>query len=404
MPNVLEKFLRYVRIETTSQAEVDRVPSTDCQFDLARLLVEELRAIGLDDAAVDEHCYVTATLPSNLPPDAKPVPVVGLIAHMDTSPEITGKNVQAQQLDYRGGDIALLNGTIIPEDDALKSCVGHRLITTDGTTLLGADDKAGVAAIMTAVERLRNENKPHGAIRICFTPDEEVGNGTAFFNIERFGADLAYTVDGGLPGELNCETFTARQATITVTGKEVHPGTAKGIMVNAARVASEIVALLPKNESPETTEGRESFLHPYQMEGTVGSATVKTLLRGFDDRELERLQFELENAASQAHESFPEAEIDIVYKDQYRNMREKLENRPEILAKLDAAARRSGVQPQWTAIRGGTDGSRLTELGLPTPNIYAGGHNFHGPMEWLSVDHLETTVETLVNLAVVWTE
>ncbi len=397
----LSRFLRYVTIETTSKAEVDRVPSTPCQFDLARLLAGELDDLGLADVTLSGYCYVTATLPANV---SKKLPVIGWIAHMDTAPDVSGKDVKPNVVDYRGGEIVLANGTVIPEDEALKACRGHRIVTTDGTTLLGADNKAGIAAIMTALERLIAENRPHGTIRVCFTPDEEVGNGTAFFNLEAFGADAAYTVDGELPGELNRETFTARQATVTVTGKEVHPGTAKGVMVNAVRVAAEFVAKLPKDEAPETTEVRESFLHPYSFTGDVGRACVRILLRGFCDEELDRIEGILRRAISETKTIFPGVLIELAVKEQYRNMNEKLKDQPEILEKLEEAARRAGANPFWKPIRGGTDGSRLTEMGLPTPNIYTGGHHFHGPMEWLSVEHMETTVETLIRLAEVWTE
>ncbi|HBT76950.1 MAG TPA: peptidase T [Planctomycetaceae bacterium] len=401
IPSSLDRFLKYVRIETTSRPECDRVPSTDCQFDLARLLVEELDSLGLQEAKVDEHCLVTATLPSNV---ARNVPVIGWIAHLDTSPDVSGKNVRPRLLDYRGGTIVLPNGLVIPEDAALKSCIGHRLVTTDGTTLLGADDKAGIAAIMTALERLCTEGKPHGTIRIAFTPDEEVGNGTVHFDVARFGAYCAYTVDGSLPGELNFETFTAGVATIDVTGHEIHPGTAKGVMVNAARIASEIIARLPQDRAPETTEDREAFIHPYFLEASVGKATIRALLRGFDDDVLNGLQALVHEAVEHARKRFPGAEIHVVFKEQYRNMREVLEKHPVVTAKLEEAAGRSGVTPYWKPIRGGTDGSRLSEMGLPTPNVFSGGHHFHSPLEWLSVDHLEKTVDTLVNLAVLWTE
>lgn len=402
MTKALERFLRYVAVETTSKPDAGRVPSTECQFDLARMLAGELRELGLSGVALDEHCYVTATLPANSA--TKCTPVIGWIAHLDTSPDVSGKDVRPRLVEYESGEITLESGLVIPEDEALKSCRGHRIVTTDGTTLLGADDKAGVAAIMTALERLQAENRPHGTIRVCFTPDEEVGNGTAFFDLEAFGADAAYTVDGELPGELNRETFTARLATVTVTGKEIHPGTAKGVMVNALRVASEIVARLPKNEVPETTEGRESFLHPYSFTGDVGRAVVRILLRGFSDEELDRLERILRAAADDALALFPGVSIETVVKEQYRNMDERLRDRPEILDRLEEAARRAGTSPYWKPIRGGTDGSRLTEMGLPTPSIFTGGHHFHSPMEWLSVEYLETTVETLVQLATVWTE
>ena len=397
---VLERFLRYVKIETTSKPDCEKVPSTQCQFDLAKMLVEELRELGLADAEVDEHCYVMATLPGNVDKSSKnEIPVVGWIAHLDTSPDVSGKNVNPQVIDYQSGPITLPNGVVIEEDEALRQCQGHQLVTSDGTTLLGADDKSGIAAIMTALERLITENVPHGDIRVCFTPDEEVGNGTKFFNIEKFGAKVAYTLDGELPGELNKETFTARAATLKIVGKEIHPGTAKGVMVNAARVAAEFVARTPKNLAPETTEGGEPYLHPFAISGDVGEATVRFLLRSFNSNDMQKLENLLLEIKNDVQNMFPGAKIELTSTEQYRNMYEKLADCPELLATLEEAARRSGVVPVWKPVRGGTDGSRLTEMGLPTPNIYTGGHNFHSRTEWLSVDHLKKTVETLVQLA-----
>lgn len=401
----LERFLRYVRFETASKPDCDEVPSTKCQFDLAELLVEELKSLGLADAEVDDHCYVMATLPGNFEnSDGKSVPVIGWIAHLDTSPDVSGKNVNPQVIDYQSGPITLPNGVVIEEDEALRQCQGHQLVTSDGATLLGSDDKAGIAAIMTALERLIAENLPHGDIRVCFTPDEEVGNGTKFFNLKKFGAEVAYTLDGELPGELNKETFTARATTLKIVGKEIHPGTAKGVMVNAARVAAEFVARTPKNQAPETTEGYEPYLHPFAFDGKVGEATVRFLLRSFNDADMQKLENLLQKIKNDVQNLFPDAKIELTSSEQYRNMYEKLADCPEILATLEEAARRSGVTPCWKPIRGGTDGSRLTEMGLPTPNIYTGGHNFHSRTEWLSVDYLAKTVETLVQLAQLYTE
>ncbi|MCL2117589.1 MAG: peptidase T [Planctomycetaceae bacterium] len=401
----LERFLRYVRIETTSRPDCDGVPSTECQFDLAKLLVEELKALGLTDAGVDEHCYVMATLPANFEKnDKNNVPIIGWIAHLDTSPDVSGKNVNPQIIQYTSGPIVLSNGLVIEEDDALQQCHGHQIVTTDGTTLLGADDKAGIAAIMTALERLIAEKLPHGMIRVCFTPDEEVGNGTKFLNLEKFGTHFAFTLDGELPGELNKETFTAKGATLKVTGREIHPGTAKGVMINAVRVAAEFVAKTPKTQAPETTECYEPYIHPYSFEGHVGEATVRMLLRSFNDEDMQKLENTLAEIENDVQNQFPNAKIELTIVEQYRNMYEKLTDHPEMLAQLEEAARRSGVTPYWKPIRGGTDGSRLTEMGLPTPNIYTGGHNFHSRAEWLSVNDLEKTVETLVQLAQLYVE
>lgn len=398
--SALERFLRYARVETTSKPDCDEVPSTKCQFDLANLLVEELKALGLSDAEVDEHCYVMASLPTSIEKNIKnKVPTIGWIAHLDTSPDVSGKNVNPQVIDYTSGSIVLPNGLVIDEDEALRQCHGHQIVTSDGTTLLGADDKAGIAAIMTALERLILENLPHGDIRICFTPDEEVGNGTKFFCIEKFGARFAFTLDGGLPGELNKETFTAKAATLKTTGREMHPGIAKGIMVNAVRVAAEFVARMPKFQAPETTENDEPYLHPYSIKGHVGEATVRLLLRSFSDDVMQKIENTLTEIKNEVQNLFSEAKIELTIHEQYRNMNEKLTDCLDMLAKLEEAARRSGVTPYWKPIRGGTDGSRLTEMGLPTPNIFTGGHNFHSRAEWLSVHHLEKTVETLVQLA-----
>ncbi|MBQ5789254.1 MAG: tripeptide aminopeptidase PepT, partial [Thermoguttaceae bacterium] len=281
----LERFLKYVAIETTSNEEATTTPSSPKEFDLARVLVDELREIGLTDAAVDEHCYVTATLPANVEPQNadEPIPTVGLIAHLDTSCAASGANVRPKTFVYEGGDIALENGDVIPETDEMKPLVGRRFVVTDGTTLLGADDKAGIAAIMAAVERLANSAEKRANVRVCFTPDEEIGNGTAFFDVERFGADCAYTVDGGPGGEINGETFSADRATITVRGVDVHPGEAKGTMINAAAILARIVAELPPERTPEQTENREPFIHLYKLDGGVSEAKAVFLLRAFDE-------------------------------------------------------------------------------------------------------------------------
>lgn len=405
MSKVLERFLRYVRIETTSLEDVEKTPSSECQFDLANLLREELRELGVE-AIVDEHSYVFACIPATIEktPTGEPIPVIGLIAHLDTAPGISGKDVNPQVIEYVGGPITLANGTVIPDDEALKSCIGHRIVTGDGTTLLGADDKAGIAAIMEMIERLISENVPHGELKIAFTPDEEIGNGTAFFDVERFGAKFAYTIDGELPGELNKETFTAELAIITVAGRDIHPGQAKGIMINSVRVLGDIVSMLPKERAPETTEGREPFIHPMDVRASISEGSVKCLLRGFDDADFTVHHEILENIVETVKKNYSEVEIDIRYRSQYRNMAEKLRECPEVLDKLELAAKRAGVVPYWKPVRGGTDGSRLTEMGLPCPNIYGGGHNFHSYTEWLSLKHLETTVNTLVHLVKAWTE
>ncbi|MDR1494141.1 MAG: peptidase T [Planctomycetaceae bacterium] len=413
--SALERFLRYAAIETTSKPDCEKTPSTESQFDLANLLVAELRELGLNDANVDAHCYVTATLPTSCENAAangetdvanggKEIPVVGFLAHLDTSPDASGKNVKPQVIRHTSGTIPLPCGGAIEEDAALRQCRGHEIVISDGSTLLGADDKAGIAAIMAAVELLIREKKKHGIIRIGFTPDEEVGAGTAYFDIEKFGVKYAYTVDGEIPGELNKETFTAKSATLKIIGKEIHPGSAKNAMVNAARIAAEFVAATPRDQAPETTENYEPYLHPYAISGDVGEAKVRMLLRSFNDGEMQKLEETVRGLVAKLSDDFPKAKLELTITEQYRNMGEKLADFPEALTKLEEAVRRAGVIPVWKPIRGGTDGSRLTEMGLPTPNIYTGGHNFHSRTEWLSVDYLEKTVETLVQLAVVFAE
>lgn len=404
MSSAKDRFLRYVQVHTTSAENVTEVPSTSCQFDLAHILKDELVHLGLSDATVDSHCYVTGTLQSNLTDEtAKNVPVIGLIAHLDTVPSIPGKNVHPQVIHYTGGPIHLPSGVVIPEDEALKCCLGHELITSDGTTLLGADDKAGIAAIMSALEDIISLNLPHGTVRICFTPDEEVGNGASYFNVKKFGAYCAYTVDGHLPGEINRETFTAECARVVIRGKEVHPGIAKDVMINAVRVAANFISLLPENFSPEKTQGHEPFLHPYiQDTSSVSEASLSILMRAFTDKDMDMMRNMLENAAEQTQEKYPESTLEITYKPQYRNMLNSLQRYPDVTGKLEEAVRRAGAVPLWTPIRGGTDGSRLTEMGLPTPNIFTGGHNVHSFTEWLSVEMLEQTVRTLQELILLW--
>jgi tripeptide aminopeptidase len=291
------------------------------------------------------------------------------------------------------------------ENTALKDCIGHKLVTTDGTTLLGADDKAGVAAIMKLAEDLMNDTSIlHGDIRIGFTPDEEIGQGTKYFDLKKFGCKYAYTIDGEMPGELNKETFSANGGLIKIKGRDIHPGSAKDIMVNALRVASEIIARFPKDMAPETTEGHQPYIHPHSMEGSVGNASIKILFRDFKTAGLTVQKEIVEKIIAEVQQLYPKAEIEFEVKEQYRNMLDSLEEVPEVLDNLFEAAQRAGVNPFWRPIRGGTDGSRLTEMGLPTPNIYNGGQNFHSKNEWLSVNALEQTVDTLKNLVQIYVE
>jgi tripeptide aminopeptidase len=407
----LERFLRYVKIDTQSKEDSPTFPSTMKQFDLANILLKELKEMGIE-ATVDENCYVMASIASNIPNDHPAfgkVPPIGFIAHMDTSPEVTAENVNPQIIQYQGGDIVLPgNKSIVikeSENPNLKKCIGHTIVTTDGTTLLGADNKAGVTAIMTAAEEfVSNPSILHGDIKICFTPDEEVGQGTKYFDMGKFGAKYAYTVDGELPGELNKETFSANAGILTIYGRDIHPGSAKNIMVNSLRVAADIIARTPKDMAPETTEGYQPYIHPYVIEGTISKTTVKFLFRDFKTEGLKKLQEILEKVIEEVKVLYPNAVIELEIKEQYRNMLEVLEQHPLSLECLWDAAVRAGVQPYWHPIRGGTDGSKLSEMGLPTPNIYTGAQNFHSRTEWLSVDFMNKSVETIINLAQIWVE
>jgi tripeptide aminopeptidase len=337
------------------------------------------------------------------------VPVIGLIAHVDTSPSTSGKDVKPQVFEYKGGDIVLPGdpSVVIPvaENRELFDNIGRIIVTSDGTTLLGADDKAGIAIIMTAAQTLlANPALSHGDIRICFTPDEEVGAGTKYFDIQQFGANFAYTVDGDKPGELNKETFSANQAIITVHGRNIHPGTAKGIMINSIRAMGEIIVRMPKDIAPETTEGYEAYIHPHALEGAEAKSTLKILLRDFHTPGLEVLKSKLEQIVAEVQALYPRMKIELKIIEQYRNMKDHMGGDMRLLDCLWEGAVRAGLEPKWKPIRGGTDGSRLTERGLPCPNIFTGGANFHGPTEWLSVYGMEKSVETVVDLMQVWVE
>ncbi len=407
--SALQRFLRYARIDTQSKEGCDTVPSTDKQLVLARLLCRELAGMGAR-ARVDGHGYVLATIPSTLParhPARGRVPRIGLVAHMDTSPSAPGAGVRPQVRTYRGGDIRLGNGVVIRarENPELARNKGKRIVTGDGTTLLGADDKAGIAAIMTlADELLRDRSLLHGEVRIAFTPDEEVGNGTRYLDLSAFGAEVAYTVDGDAAGELNRETFSADSATITVHGRSIHPGTAKGRMVNALRALADVIARLPRDMAPETTEGREPFIHPHHAEGEEARATLRLLLRDFETPGLARQRRILERILREVRKLHPGARLELEVKESYRNMREGIAREPRVARALEEATRRAGLTPRWVPIRGGTDGSRLTAMGLPTPNVFGGGQNVHGPTEWLSVEGLEKSLATLRHLLAVWVE
>ena len=410
--NLLDRFLRYARIDTQSQEDVEGYPSTAKQLDLSRLLLKELKAIGVKAAKIDKNGYLVATIPGNIPKtdDAfGKVPVLGFVAHVDTSPEVSGAGVKPQVIAYKGGDITLPGDPTVvikaSENPGLKDNIGKNIVTSDGTTLLGADDKAGVAVVMSLAERLMSDPKiAHGDIKIAFTPDEEVGGGTNFFDIKAFGEQYAYTVDGDKAGELNKETFSADTAVVTVTGRDIHPGSAKDIMINAARVACEIVARTPKGMAPETSAGYQPYMHPYVIEGGVGQAVVKILFRDFKTEGLVALRKRLEGIVADVQPLFPKAKIEIKVTESYRNMGPILEKTPLVLETLWEAATRAGVAPSWVPIRGGTDGSRLTEMGLPTPNFWTGGRNFHGKTEWLAIEDMEKSLEAAVHLVQIWVE
>lgn len=409
---VLDRFLRYVRIDTQSQEDSESYPSTARQLDLLRLLVDELKALGVEDAAIDEHGYVTGTLPATLPPAAlEAVPTIGFIAHVDTSPAVAGAGVKpVVHKNYRGGDIVLSGDasqviSVKEYPNLEKRYIGMDIVTSDGTTLLGADDKAGIAEIMTAVDILvRHRDLKHGPIKVAFTPDEEIGAGTKYFDVEKFGADFAYTVDGGPLGEIEFETFNAFLAVIKIQGVAVHPGYAKDKLVNAIRVLSDVVTRLPRDMAPETTEARQGYIHPYDFAGQAEAVTLKLLLRDFDMEGIERQKVILTGIVDEVRGLYPKAKIDLEFKEQYLNMRYPLEKDARVLAYAEEAIRRAGVEPHHTLIRGGTDGAKLTYAGLLTPNLFAGGEAFHSKIEWVPVQVMEKAVETIINLALVWAE
>jgi len=405
---VTERFLRYVVIDTQSDPASSTYPSTEKQKDLGRLLVAELRAMGIGDAHLDQHGYVYATVPANT---QKKVPVICLCSHMDTSPDCTGRNVKPQLVrNYRGGDITLPADPAqvirFAEHPALKDQIGNDIITTDGTTLLGADNKAGVAEIMDAAHALvQNPQIKHGTIKILFTPDEEIGRGVDQVDLKKLGADFAYTIDGETAGTIEDETFSADGVTITIEGVSTHPGFAKGKMEHAIKIAAAIVDRLPKDTcSPETTEGKQGFLHPIGIAGALEKATLGFIVRDFTEAGLKEKEVLLEGIVKDVMKGFPRSTYAIEIKEQYRNMKEVIDRHPEIVDYAVEAIRRAGLKPVRSSIRGGTDGSRLSFMGLPCPNIFAGEHAFHSRLEWVSVQDMEKAVQTIVHLAMIWEE
>lgn len=399
---LLERFLRYVKINTQSNDKITgRCPTTDGQWDLARLLVQELQALGLQDAAVNDKCFVTATLPANI---EKEIPVIGFLSHIDTSPDFSGKDVRPQVIqNYDGGEILLnkeKNFKLSPgEFPELKDYVGQTLVTTDGTTLLGADDKAGVAEIMTALEFLiAHPEIRHGTLKVAFTPDEETGEGVANFDVKGFGAQFAYTLDGGAVGELEYENFNAARVILDFHGKSVHPGDAKGILVNATLLAMEFNAMLPPAERPEHTEGREGYFHLHEMSGDVSAAHVIYAIREFDRQKYEQRKTLMQHCIDFIHAKYGAGSLDAVIEDRYFNMLEVLEKEFHIVQTAEQAMRQLGIEPIMHPIRGGTDGSRLSFMGLPTPNLFAGGINFHGPYEFVALPSMEKAVQVMLKI------
>jgi len=407
MQKIIDRFVKYVKIDTQSDENNPEFPSTEKQWNLAKLLVEELNEIGMQEVTLDDNCYVMATLPSNV--DFK-VPTIGFVAHIDTSPDFSGTNVNPQfHPNYDGKDIILnkeQNIVLSPNyfDDLLQY-KGQTLITTDGTTLLGADDKAGVTEIVSAMEHLINNPEiKHGKIRICFTPDEEVGKGAHMFDVEKFGAEWAYTMDGSQVGELEYENFNAAGAKVTINGKIVHPGYAKGKMVNSMLIANEFMAALPKNEIPQETEGYEGFYHLHGMSGEVEKSTLEYIIRDHDFDLFEARKTTFQKVADTLNKKLGSDLVQVEIKDQYFNMRKKIEPVMHIVDIAEEAMKQLNIKPLIKAIRGGTDGSQLSYKGLPCPNIFAGGHNFHGRYEYIAAESLQLATDVIVKIAEITTE
>ncbi len=399
---LIKRFISYVTVDTESDPESDTTPSSAKQWDLANALVEELKQIGLENVTIDANAYIMATLPSNV---EHTVPVIGFISHFDTTPDFTGKNVKPQIIEnYDGNDIILnKEQNIILSPDYFEDLLqykGQTIITTDGTTLLGADDKAGIAEIISAMEYLVNHPEiKHGKIRIGFTPDEEIGRGAHKFDVEKFGADWAYTMDGSQVGELEYENFNAAGAVVTIEGKIVHPGYAKGKMVNSMYIATDYINSLPRLETPEHTSDREGFFHLYSVKGEVDSTKLQYIIRDHDKGHFEARKEMMQKLADELNQQFEKELVTVEIKDQYFNMREKIEPVMHIVDIAEKAMKQAGITPLIKPIRGGTDGSQLSFMGLPCPNIFAGGHNFHGRFEYVPVESMQKAIEVIVNIA-----
>lgn len=401
-----ERFLKYVAIDTQSSEESETFPSTGKQWTLLNLLVEEMKALGLTEVSIDKYGYAMGTIPAS--EGCGDAPVIGFLAHVDTSPDMSGENVRPRIIDnYDGSDIVLNNALTMCVADfpELKNFVGHTLIHTDGTTLLGADDKAGIAEIMTAAEYLlAHPEIKHGKIRIGFTPDEEIGRGVDFFDVKAFGADFAYTMDGGYEGELEYENFNAASAKIAIQGRNVHPGYAKNKMINAIEVACELNSLIPATERPQYTEGYEGFYHCVGLNGTVEQATISYIIRDHDADKFEQKKVWMWSVVDLLKKKYGEQVLTLTLKDQYYNMRKMVEPHPQVIELAKKAMTEAGVAPIVRPIRGGTDGARLSFMGLPCPNIFAGGMNFHGKFEYCSLDSMQRAMQVIVNLARLWAE
>ncbi|MCY7830778.1 peptidase T [Bacillus spizizenii] len=404
---IIERFTTYVRVDTQSDESVDTCPSTPGQLTLGNMLVDELKSIGMQDVTIDENGYVMATLPSNTEKD---VPTIGFLAHVDTATDFTGKNVNPQIIEnYDGKDIVLneqLQVILSPDQfPELPGYKGHTLITTDGTTLLGADNKAGIAEIMTAMDYLiKHPEIKHGTIRVAFTPDEEIGRGPHKFDVKRFNASFAYTVDGGPLGELEYESFNAAAAKITIKGNNVHPGTAKGKMISSAKIAMKLNSLLPADEAPEYTEGYEGFYHLLSIQGDVEETKLHYIIRDFDKGNFQSRKETMKRVVEELQNEYGKDRIQLNMNDQYYNMREKIEPVIEIVNIAKQAMKNLGIEPKISPIRGGTDGSQLSYMGLPTPNIFTGGENFHGKFEYISADNMVKAVNVIVEIAKLFEE
>lgn len=400
--HIINRFISYVTIDTESDPGSDTTPSTEKQWNLANILVEELKEIGMNDVTIDDNAYVMATLPSNIDKD---VPVIGFVSHFDTSPDFKGANVNPKIIEnYNGEDIVLneKENTILSPSyfEDLLQYKGQTLITTDGTTLLGADDKAGICEIVSALEYLiQHPEIKHGKIRVCFTPDEEIGRGAHKFDVAKFGAEWAYTMDGSQIGELEYENFNAAKAVVTIQGKIVHPGYAKGKMINSLYIATDFINSLPRLETPEHTEGREGFFHLTDINGEVDKTVLEYIIRDHDKEKFEARKEIFQKLAKELKEQLGKKLIDVKITDQYSNMREKIEPVMHIVDIAEEAIKQAGITPIIKPIRGGTDGSQLSFMGLPCPNIFAGGHNFHGRYEYVPVESMLKAVEVIVNIA-----